>query len=307
MKRFGLIAAALLAFPAQAHAANCTDQWTAINDLLVRTGALQTSLPGIVREGADGSCRIDGIDIPVDRGIQIGTDRLSWNGTDMERFVIDGLPPTALTLRVEGITINPELGDKTLSYLNRIQNRGRKIDLLFDAAWDEVDRRLSLNALNLTFPEDDFVRFSAEIEGVDLSNRNAIQMSAGSMAITRSVTDIRSTRFFQDYLLQPLGFAVLYQSDDPEARVAELKEIARGYLADVPRNILPASSQEALLGLLDQMPDPSGRLRIEKTADPGVGPARFATLAMRTGGITDPEQIWQALSGLVLNITFVPE
>ena len=127
------------------------------------------------------------------------------------------------------------------------------------------------------------------------------------MAITQAVTDIRSTRFFQDYLLQPLGFAVLYQSDDPEARVEQLKEIARGYLADVPADILPPSSQEALLTLLDQMPDPSGRLRIEKTADPGIGPARFATFAMRTGGITDQDQIWQALDGLVLGITYTPE
>lgn len=307
MKRFGLIAAALLAFPAQAHAANCTDQWTATNDLLVRTRLLNEAIPGIVREGADGACRIDGVDIYLGPSVVIETDRIMWTARDPDRFVVDGLPPAALTLNVSGISIVPDFGDKALSYLSRIQNRGRTIDLVFDAEWSEADRHLSLNALNLTFPEEDYVHFSAEIEGVDLSNRNTIQMSAGSMAITRSVTDIRSTRLFQDYLLQPLGLELLFRSDDPEARVEELKDIARNRISDVPPDILPVPSKEALLVLLDQMPAPSGRLRIEKTADPGIGPARFATFAMRTGGITDPEQIWQALDGLVLGITYTPE
>lgn len=307
MMRLGVIAAALLALPTGLQAANCTSQWTAINDLLVRTGRFETPLPGIVREGADGSCRIDGVDIPVDQRLRIAADRVQWTGTNMDRFVSDGLPPTALTLSVEGITINPDLGDRTLSYLNRIQNRGRTIDLLFDADWSATDRRLSLNALNLSFPEDDHVHFNAEIDGVDLTTRNTIVMSAGSMAITRAVTDIRSTRLFQDYLLQPLGFSLLYRSDDPEARVAELKDMARGYIAMVPQDILPQSSQAALLMLLEEMPDPSGRLIIEKTATPGIGPARFATLAMRRGGIKDSTQIFAALKGLVVNITFEPQ
>ncbi|NNE88101.1 MAG: hypothetical protein HKN27_08490, partial [Silicimonas sp.] len=221
-------------------------------------------------------------------------------------FVTEGLPPTAPTLRVDGITINQDFGDKTLSYLNRIQNKGRTIEVLFDADWDAGHRRLSINALNLSFPDDDHVQFSAEIEGVDLSSRNNILMSAGSLAITRTVTDIRSKRTFQDYLLQPLGFALLYRSDDPEARVAELKDVGRAYIAMVPDDILPQKSQADLLSLLDQMPDPSGRLVIETTATPGIGPARFATLAMRRGGITDPAQIFEALRGLVLNITFEP-
>ena len=302
-----IIAVCLLAQPLAAQSNNCRAQWSKINDLLIRVGAIGTALPGLVRERADGGCRIDGIDLRADRHVTIATDRIEWNGTDIDRFVADGLPPRAFDLQISGIAVRPEFGDKTLSYLNRLQNQGQEIDLSLAVTWDESAGTLSLDALNLSFPDDDYIQVSAMSEGVDLSSLSTIQMSAGSFGLTQVNAEIRSTRLFQNYFLQPFGFVLLQNSDDPQARVAELKALARDALDGVPSALLAPASKRALLQLVADMPTPSGTLRLDATAKPGIGIARFLPLAMQRGRTSSLADFWKVLDGVRFDATYKPE
>lgn len=307
MKLFAaVLAICLLAQPLVAQSTNCRAQWAKINDLLINFGVIDAALPGLVRERADGGCRIDGIDIPADRYLTFATDRIEWSGTDLDRFVTDALPPRSLNLAISGITIRPDIGDKALNYLNQLQNQGKEIDLSLAVTWDEAARTLSLNRLNLSFPGDDYVHVSALVEGVDLNSLSTIQMSAGSFGLTRMTAEIRSVRLFQDYILQPFGFALLYNSDDPETRIEELKTQASDILDGMPSDLLPPASKRALLSLVADMPTPAGTLRLDAAADPGLGMARFLPLAMRRSGIA-PTDLWNVLDGVRLDATYRPE
>lgn len=308
MKFFAAVFAIyLLAQPLAAQSTNCRAQWAKINDLLVNFGAIDTALPGLVRERANGGCRIDGIDIPADRYLTFATDRIEWSGTDMDRFVTDALPPRSLDLAISGITIRPDFGDKTLSYLNQLQNQGKEIDLSLAVSWDEAAHTLSLDGLSLSFPGDDYVRMSALVEGVDLTSHSAIQMSAGSFGLTRMTAEIRSLRLFQDYILQPFGLALLYNSDDPEARVDELKTFARNTLEGVPSELLPPASRRALQSLVADMPTLAGTLRLDGVAKPGIGMARFLPLAVQRGRVDSLTDLWKVLDGVRLDATYRPE
>lgn len=302
----GLILALLMVAPLSAQA-SCRDQWASLNDLLIKTRALETSLPGIVREGVNNTCRINGVKIPTRNNVvTIATKSIVWSGQDMERFVAEGLPPTSLSLSVKGISIVPDFRDKTLTYLNELQNRGRTIDLALVADWDKDTKALSLAALNLEFPQDDFIRLSADLEGVDLTTLSTMQMSVGSVSLTNFTADIRSLRMFKDYLLQPIGMAVLSGSDDPEARVAKFKDAAKTIITKVPQSILPSASQSALTALVDDLPDLSGALKLTAVAEPGIGTARFLPLVLRGRSAISPGQEWSLLDGLSVDATYQP-
>ena len=302
----GLILTCLLLAPLTAQATSCRDQWASVNDLLVKIGTLEEGLPGLVREGVNGTCRINGVNFPT-RGerVTINTKAITWTAAGMDRFVTEGLPPTSLDLRIEGISVRPDFGDKALSYLNEVQNRGHAIDLMLVAGWNEESRAFAIEALNLEFPQQDHIRISAELDGIDLSTRGAMQMSAGSAVLRRFSVDVRSERMFQDYFLQPLGMSVLVGSEDPEARVETLKETAKAFVGSVPQDILPNGSKDAFVQLLDGLPELSGRLVLSAAADPGLGAARFLPVAM-TGGAASLDQIWAALSGLRIDATYEP-
>lgn len=302
----GLILACLILAPLSVQA-SCRDQWASLNDMLIKNGALKTSIPGIVRDGVNDTCQISGVKIPTgDKVVTISTRSIVWGGQGMSRFVTEGLPPTSLSVSIKGISIVPDFDDPTLTYLNELQNRGRTIDLALVADWDEETKALSLSALNLEFPRGDFVRLSADLEGVDLTTRSTMQMSALSMVLTNFTADIRSFRLFQDYLMQPVGLAILHGSDDPRAQVAKFKAAAKSMIAEVPQSILPGASQNALGLLVDDLPDLSGALKLSAVADPGLGAARFLPLAMRGGDITSPDQIWPLLDGLRIDATYEP-
>ncbi|MEO9824029.1 MAG: hypothetical protein ABJF50_06385 [Paracoccaceae bacterium] len=306
MKLRGLVLGVLLVAPMTAQAASCRDQWSSVNDMLVNSGALETGLPGLVREGVNDTCRISGVEIPTRDGhVSVATKTITWSGTDMERFVNDGLPPTALSLSIEGISVRPEFGDKALSYLNEVQSRGRTVDLALSANWDFESRALTLAAFNLEFPQEDHIRLSADVEGVDLTSASTIQLSVGSATLTRFSADIRSLRMFQDYFLQPLGLALLNDSEDPAAKVLELKDTAKTQIGFVPDSILPTASKEAFLQIVDAMPELSGSLALNATAEPGLGAARFIPLAMSVGR-KSPQQIWEVFEGVRIDATFDP-
>ena len=305
MRRFLALAAVLmLAQPAHAQPANCKAQWLRLSETVAGVFGVEAPTPGIVRELANGGCRTNGLTFKTDENVSLKADSLQWRGRDMERFVTEGLPPTAFDLEVKGVRIVPTIGDPTYQYLLDLQSRGQNIEVGLALDWNEAEKVLSVENLLISLPNDDFIRYEARIEGVDLSTMQSLQMSAGSFGMTHSVLVVRSERFFQNYLMLPLGHALLAGEPDPEARVAELKAESRGIIAIVPGWLLSSASKTALGDLLDDLPDPSGTLRIEQRADPGVGAARGMALAMRAGSMETVADLWSLLNGIEVDVSY---
>ncbi len=299
-----LIAVFMLASAAHAQPANCNAQWSRLNDLLSKVRGFDAPVPGLIRQTADGGCRTNGVKFPAGDHVQVKAASLSWSGRDLDRFASEGFPPTALTLSLNGITIVPDIGDPVYSYLQNIQARGSTFDLAIRLNWVEAEKVLQVSAIRLLMPEDDFIEFSGQIEGIDLTSTSSMQVSVGSFALTQSVLTVRSKQMFQNYVLLPLGLAVLDGAENPAARVTELKALAKDAISEAPDQILSLRSKSALDALVDDMPEPSGILKIEQSANPGIGPARFIPLALRGGTIESLDDLWQLLNGVTLAITY---
>lgn len=305
MKILGIVVALMvLATSAQAQPVNCAAQWSRLNDLLAKARSIEVPIPGLIRQTASGSCRTNGIRFPVGDKVQVKADRLSWAGRDLDRFVSEGLPPTALAVDLEGITISPDIGDPVFSYLQGIQARGSTFGLSINLDWDEAENVLRVVAVRFLMPEDDYVEFQARIEGVDLTSASSMQFSVGSFALTQSSIKVRSKRMFQDYLLLPLGLAILEGAEDPAEKVDELRVFANASIDQAPDQIVPTESKSALKALVQDLPEPSGVLSIDQTASPGIGPARFIPFAIGGAKFESIDDIWQVLNGVSLAITY---
>ena len=305
MRIFSAICAILtLASVAQAQPVNCNAQWSRLNDLLTKMGGIEVPIPGLIRQTSIGGCRTNGIRFPAGDHVQLRADSLSWSGRDLDRFATEGLPPTALSVYLDGVTITPDIGDPVYSYLQAIQARGKWFDLSINLDWDEDDNVLQVAAIRLSLPEDDYVEFQARIEGVDLTSASSLQVSVGSFAITGATFKVRSKRMFQDYLLVPLGFVALQGADDPAEKINELKELASASIDQAPDQLVSTSSKSALKALVQDLPEPSGILTIDQDASPGIGPARFLPFAIGGAKFEGLDDLWQILEGVTLGVTY---
>ncbi|MDA8585176.1 hypothetical protein N9L47_02795 [Rhodobacteraceae bacterium] len=300
--------ALVFAFSAQAQDANCNAQWARLSDLLIKAGAIDAALPGLIRETANGGCRINGVALPSWDNLDVKAQSLSWRGRDLDRFAREGLPPTALSLSIKGITLVPNIGDPVFSYIQSIQARGKSIDVALSYRWDEAAKVLELQSLRFDFPQDDYLELQARVDRVDLTNLGTMQVSVGGFAVTDTSLVIRSERMFQDYVLTALGSVVLRGSSDSAGRVAALKVIGSEAVMRAPNDVLNSASKTALNGLIDQMPDPKGQLVIETSSRTGIGPARFLPLVLPYvfgsvwfDGLDD---VWQLLDGVDTTITY---
>jgi len=305
MKTLSAVLAMLaLVSVANAQPVNCNAQWSRLNDLLTKTRSIEAPIPGLIRQTANGGCRTNGVRIPAGDHVRITAQSLSWSGRDLERFARDGLPPTALSIGLKGITISPDIGDPVYSYLQGIQARGSTLDLAVNLDWDAQKNALQVVAIRLSMPEEDYVELQAEIEGVDLTSASTMQVSLGSFALTEATLKIRSQQMFQDYLLLPLGLAVLEGAENPEEKVNELRALADMSIDQAPDQIVPPASKSALKALVQDLPEPRGTLTIAQNASPGIGPARFLPFVIGGATFESLDDIWQVLGGVTLNITY---
>ena len=109
---------------------------------------------------------------------------------------------------------------------------------------------------------------------------------------------------FQNFLLLPLGMALLDDAENPAARVQELKAMGLEFITDIPDAALAAGSKTALKTLISDMPEPSGILRISQSASPGIGPARAIAFAMSRGDFEALDDFLMLMQGIKIDITY---
>ena len=260
--------------------------------------------PGLFRQTADKGCRTNGLVFPVNEHVVVKAESLTWSGRDMDRFVEGGLPPTAIALTLSGIRIVPQVGDKTFQYLQDVQSRGQNIEVSLSVNWDAADNVVSVDNLLISLPSDDFIRFEAQVEGVDLSTAESLRNSAISFGVTLVDLEIRSERIFQNYLLLPLGMVLLEGQSNPEARVDELKDLAKTAVEGAPSQLVSEGSKAALLSLVEDLPEPAGTLRLRQTASPGIGVARGLAFGMQAERAETLDDLWPLFDGIDVEITY---
>ncbi|MBT8409059.1 MAG: hypothetical protein KJN93_05490 [Alphaproteobacteria bacterium] len=294
-----------LGIPALAEddAPDCTALWSAFTSLASGAG-VQTGGVTVDTVSRDGRvCTAEGVSLETTPFIAVIASSITWTGRDLDRITREQLPPTAFSAEIRGWRAVPQVGDPVMEYGFREQSRLSRNSLSFSATWDADTRVLTLDHLDLGFPNLGSLRLSAVLEGVDLSDRAALEMSAGSFSVTRVQMKLTSTGLFETYALLPLAGGLLAGSDDPEARVEDLKSAAIQSVETHPDAQVPRASKDALHALIADLPHPSGTVDYLPTAKPGLGPARFFRLAQDSdvGGLDD---VWPLLEGVRIDIGY---
>ncbi|MCX7890609.1 MAG: hypothetical protein N2422_12945, partial [Rhodobacteraceae bacterium] len=197
-------------------------------------------------------CAFTGLHLAPDGpfGTEVRVARLTIGGTGLAAYLAAGTPPVALHLRAEGLRVTAGAGDPVMTYLLAAQSARRGIDAEAKLRRDAADRALALERLTIDLPGDNRVDATARIERVDLSSPAAAQASLGSAVLTRLEATIVSHGLFEDFLLVPLGAALLGATDDPEGEAARLIAGARAALAALPPDSFPDPTRAALDALL---------------------------------------------------------
>ena len=304
MRILAFLAVLAWSSPVLAQTPNCSAQWSRLVDAMGRLFGMSAPAPGLFRQTADKGCRTNGLVFPVNEHVVVKAESLTWSGRDMDRFVEGGLPPTGIALTLSGIRIVPQVGDKTFQYLQDVQSRGQNIEVSLSVNWDAADNVVSVDNLLISLPSDDFIRFEAQVEGVDLSTAESLRNSAISFGVTLVDLEIRSERIFQNYLLLPLGMVLLEGQSNPEARVDELKDIAKTAVEGAPSQLVSEGSKAALLSLVEDLPEPAGTLRLQQTANPGIGVARGLAFGMQAERAETLDDLWPLFDGIDVEITY---
>lgn len=207
-------------------------------------------------------------------------DRLRFRGSALA-WLVDGTgAPDGLEVAVEGLRLVPQTGDPQMDWLFAAQSRPNAIRAEAALAWDAEARVLHLEGLSIDFPGENLVELSAVLTGVDLSSTGALQMSAGSFALTEADLRVTTHGLFEWYVLMPFGPTVLPREGDIGAAADALRLTMLAAVADLPDASVSDDSKKALAALIEELPNPSGNLTLSLRSEAGIGPARLAPWAV---------------------------
>jgi hypothetical protein len=283
--------------------ADCIAVWglaaSTLSNLGLKGGELAT--PVVTPEG----CEVrDAAFGPEDRyGLSLRVERIAWGGTWLHRLATGTGLPERIVLDWEGLTFSPVTTDPTMTYLLREQSVRNGISGHFEADWSSRTKTLVIQPSGIDFPGKNGLGLRAQIQQVDASSVGELQRSAGSMAFTAIDASMTTNGLFEQYLLIPIGNALLAGSQDPEGDLKRMVEVATGIVDGLPDASLDIRSREGLKAFLGELPHPSGTITLSVRASPGISPTRFAS-AITRGPIDLPEGLASLLNGVRAEVTY---
>ena len=276
-----ILAASLAATPGASLAAGCQEEFGALIDMLVESEAIETAPTALVRQRPNDWCGVRALRIKVDARTTLAIEELAWRGEETDRFVSNGLPPTALEIDAKGVRVSQGASSGEEIIADLLSDTGT--DVIFSAWWDADARRLNL--VNATAKKDsgDEISLAASIDNVDLTSLATIQLSGGSLSLASAVLTLRTVEAFAPYV-RGMG--------DVEA--------VEAWMDGMPADTLDAGSRRALSRYAEE--GPVGDLTLRFVADGGFGALRFAPFFV-SGQPLDPAALWQ---GVEIDVSFSP-
>lgn len=277
----------------------CAAAWARASEGLSALGAV--SVKSVAQDGD--WCVVEGpvLDMAGQYLPDWHLDRLLLRGSALGWIADGSTLPEGLEIAVEGLRLVVQTGHAQMDWLFAAQSRPNAIAAEASLAWDPATRVLRLEGLSVDFPGENLVEASATVTGVDLSSTAAIQMSATSFALTEFDARITTHGLFEWYVLMALGPSLLPTEGDMETAAEALRARMRAAIGALPDTFASVDSKAALVALVDELPNPSGDLLLSLRANPGIGPTRFAGLAL-TGVPDGLAEAGPMLEGVALEV-----
>lgn len=271
--------------------ATCADEWRQIGADLMSVGLTSQAPVGLVRQLSDARCRASGIQVMHGRKSRTDIGTLTWRIGDFG-LTGDRTFPHRLSLEARDVRLRSDFGDaernRRLGGLWSDDTPPADLDIAWD--WDADARSLRLNGLSIAFTTGDRIFVSGVFDSVDLSTKATTQMAASGWAAS-SLTISAELRTF---LASEIARATL-RSDTGE--ITEFIEASRA-------ENFSDGSREALKQMLAHRSDLQGRLDINLTSEPGVGPVRFLPFALGMRRMEGPRDFWSVMDGVVFDISY---
>lgn len=222
---------------------------------------------------AGGGCGTGPIELKTPSSEHIVTliDDVIVEGEGLRAYADTGAPPATLIARMEGLRVMPRIDDPVMDFVFAAQYRRNAVDGRLVVTFDREANRLILDELSLDFPGPNNVRASAEASGVDARDRRALLTSVATAKLMTAYVEIETRGLFETYLLRPLAQSVLADTEDAPAAFDAWKEELRTTVVTIPDETVPTASKRAFERLLQDLPNPHGRLRIELAYPGGFG------------------------------------
>lgn len=299
----GLVLAGLLAGAAAAET-DCRAVWGALAGHL----PAGLNLAGRPANPQDGFCVMTGVELPLGDGAGsvLMIDRVLVKGSALDWLVGTEPAPTVLEGRIEGLRVIPRSGNAALDYAAEAQARLSRTNASFLISWDAAARRLRLERMHIDLPGNNAIYLGAAAEGVDLSSEAAIQSSLSGFLLTRVEMDATLHGAFEWYLLPQLALVLLPDTGDAAQTAADLRAQGKAAIAALPETTFPPETKDALVRLIGELPNPSGRMRLDFRADPGFGLVRFVGYAM-TGVPATLAEAAPLFQGVTLDLAWTHE
>ena len=306
MRALWTLAALALAAPAAAQERMSREQ---CEDTLVQLAALVgTETPQVeVTSDAEGWCVVADARLNLDQYSQWSLDKLRWRAGDIARFLDEGLPPRSLEIIGEGLGVLAETGDPVFDYLFEIQASQSKSEFGLNIRWDGLQNAVVVEEAYITFNADNRISASARIDGVNLTDAASMQTSLGSFGLRDLSAQAEFDGWFEAYLAMPLGQLVLQNGDvAPQTQVEALQDQAVTFIQALPNESVPENTRAALSAFVEALPNPRGSARLQLSATPPIGMARFAPLGLTAQAPTLDTFVPILLEGTSLLFTWAP-
>ncbi len=257
----GFLFLLLMAGPASA---GCSEE---LRFALDRLGIAAAKVEGEVAE-AGGRCEFRNVRLQQDRLLST-VDRVVWIASglgDEPPFVGPESGSLSLDLEIAGYRFQPLIGDAWWDYLYGLQARRQNVDARLSVEWDLPEGRLTVAEISLDFPGENLVAASWTVDGLGLPALSGQQSELSAIRLVELMANISNSGYLDSLVFAPLG-ALLNDGSDPAERMAELKQMATGFVAILPTSFLPEDSQRALLALIQDAPFPWGDLSLDLNGD----------------------------------------
>jgi hypothetical protein len=292
MKRIILAALTGLSLSAPAHAqmteSSCAVSWGMVSAPL----GLPPDLATAQLEGE--TCIARDLEI-VNGRIRVLVDELRWQLDGLEALLISGALLDRVEVTARGVYVLAATGMPDFDYVMEAQARaseGISVDLLATHADGEV----MLDRLHVDFPGENAIDATLHLTDVD--------PRAPDQTVIRAFRlEVLTRGLFETYALMPLTNLLIGSSDDPEAEVARLQAEAIAAIEALPEPQFHRTTRAALTMLVQDMPNPAGRVILALQADDGLPISQLSEDAGLLGRLPASDPL-AALAGADLQVSY---
>lgn len=213
-------------------------------------------------------CNVTNVRIESNR-LHATIGRFSWQIEGLEGYMTSGTLLRHAVLEIDDLYVYPATDLAWMDYALRAQaHAGPGISVQVEVSHDAG--RIHLSRLEVDFPGENRIEAGIVMHGFELHAETLTDL-----IVEDAFLNIQSNGLFETYALMPYVEWLLADAMDPEAEMAQMRQIGTAVAMAQPEDIFPLQSREAMAAVVNDLLNPTGWLRIRLDAPEGLPMSQF--------------------------------